>query len=272
MFDYPASSLADDEGTYVQQAWAVLREGRLSPYTYTYDHVPGGWLQIAAWLGLVGPRAFGSVTATARVLMLVLHVAAVVFLFLAARRLGMGRTAASLGALAFAASPLAVFYGREAILDNIMAFWLVVALALLAAARGPRLAAPRCGARTPRLRVRDRERASLAHRPRAWRGRPARDRVIRFSDSRRAGPRIPRAPRDPVPRTELRTGRRGPHQRRQATGGRRPPSARVWHRARPVLECERPCQPLSRPPGRCRPRGGGLDREIGTARRGHRRP
>ncbi len=119
MFDYPASSLADDEGTYVQQAWAVLREGRLSPYTYTYDHVPGGWLQIAAWLGLVGPRAFGSVTATARVLMLVLHAAAVVFLFLAARRLGMRPAAATLGALAFAASPLAVFYGREAILDNI---------------------------------------------------------------------------------------------------------------------------------------------------------
>src|SRR5437867_3193152 len=110
MFDYPASSLADDEGTYVQQAWAVLREGRLSPYTYTYDHVPGGWLQIAALLGLVGPRAFGSVTATARVLMLVLHVAAVVFLFLAARRLGMRTAAATLGALAFAASPLALIY------------------------------------------------------------------------------------------------------------------------------------------------------------------
>lgn len=141
MFDYPASSLADDEGTYVGQAWAVLREGRLSPYTYTYDHVPGGWLQIAAWLGLVGPRAFGSVIETARVLMLVLHVAAVILLFVAARRLGVGRAAATLGALAFAASPLAVFYGREAILDNIMAFWLVVALALLAAARGARVMA-----------------------------------------------------------------------------------------------------------------------------------
>jgi 4-amino-4-deoxy-L-arabinose transferase-like glycosyltransferase len=141
MFDYPASSLADDEGTYVQQAWSVLREGRLSPYTYTYDHVPGGWLQIAAWLGLVGPRAFGSVTATARVLMLVLHVAAVIFLFVAARRLGARPLAASLGALAFAASPLALFYGREAILDNIMAFWLVLALALLAAARSARVMA-----------------------------------------------------------------------------------------------------------------------------------
>ena len=92
----------------------------------------------AAWLGLVGPRAFGSVIETARVLMLVLHVAAVILLFVAARRLGVRPAAATLGALAFAASPLAVFYGREAILDNIMAFWLVLALALLAAARGAR--------------------------------------------------------------------------------------------------------------------------------------
>jgi 4-amino-4-deoxy-L-arabinose transferase-like glycosyltransferase len=138
MFDYPAPSLADDEGTYVSQAWAVLREGRLSPYTYTYDHVPGGWLQIAAWFGVVGPRAFGSVTATARVLMLLLHVAAVVLLYFAGRRLGIGRPAAGIAALAFAASPLAVFYGRQAILDNIMAFWLVAALAIVAGTRSTR--------------------------------------------------------------------------------------------------------------------------------------
>jgi dolichyl-phosphate-mannose-protein mannosyltransferase len=138
MFDYPAPSLADDEGTYISQAWAVLREGRLSPYTYTYDHVPGGWLQIAAWFGVVGPRAFGSVTDTARVLMLILHVAAVVLLYFAGRRLGIGRPAAGIAALAFAASPLAVFYGRQAILDNIMAFWLVAALAIVAGTRNTR--------------------------------------------------------------------------------------------------------------------------------------
>jgi hypothetical protein len=73
--------------------------------------------------------------------MLVLHVAAVIFLFVAARRLAVRPAAASLGALAFAASPLALFYGREAILDNIMAFWLVLALALLAAARSARVMA-----------------------------------------------------------------------------------------------------------------------------------
>jgi 4-amino-4-deoxy-L-arabinose transferase-like glycosyltransferase len=139
MFDYPASSLADDEGTYIAQAWAILREARLSPYTYTYDHAPGGWLLIAAWFGLIGPRAFGSLTATARELMLVLHVSTTILLFVAARQLGIRRDAASVGTVALMASPLALFYGREAILDNIMSFWLVVALVLLAAARDGRL-------------------------------------------------------------------------------------------------------------------------------------
>src|ERR1700740_3005879 len=41
LFLYPLYTT--DEGIYVEQAWAVLREGRLSPYTYFYDHAPGGW-------------------------------------------------------------------------------------------------------------------------------------------------------------------------------------------------------------------------------------
>jgi 4-amino-4-deoxy-L-arabinose transferase-like glycosyltransferase len=137
VFDYPAPSLADDEGTYLQQAWSVLREGRLSPYTYTYDHVPGGWLQIAGWLGLVGPRAFGSIADTARVFILVLHVGAVVLLFIAARRMGAPRLGAGLAAGLFAASPLALFYGRLVVLENVMMFWLVASLALIVAVRAP---------------------------------------------------------------------------------------------------------------------------------------
>jgi hypothetical protein len=37
---YPA--FADDEGTYVAQAWAVTAKGTLSHYTYWYDHPPIG--------------------------------------------------------------------------------------------------------------------------------------------------------------------------------------------------------------------------------------
>src|SRR5947209_8370468 len=36
-----------DEGVYMTQAWAVMKEGRFDPYAYTYGHAPFGWVQIA---------------------------------------------------------------------------------------------------------------------------------------------------------------------------------------------------------------------------------
>src|SRR5690242_14055748 len=51
-FHYPYYE--SDEGTYMSQAWAVLHLGELAPYTYWYDHAPGGWLQIAVWSLLTG--------------------------------------------------------------------------------------------------------------------------------------------------------------------------------------------------------------------------
>src|SRR5262249_52031998 len=48
LFNYPL--YITDEGIYLQQAWSVLRESRLSPYTYFYDHAPAGWLVIAGWV------------------------------------------------------------------------------------------------------------------------------------------------------------------------------------------------------------------------------
>src|SRR3972149_589736 len=73
MFNYPL--YLGDEGIYVEQAWAVLRQARLSPYTYFYDHAPAGWLLISFWT-LVLPRqflSFGMAVNSGRVLMLVLH-------------------------------------------------------------------------------------------------------------------------------------------------------------------------------------------------------
>ncbi|HUC26666.1 MAG TPA: hypothetical protein VMA73_28525, partial [Streptosporangiaceae bacterium] len=40
LFDYPLYET--DEGIYLERAWAIIREGRLSPQTYVYDHAPGG--------------------------------------------------------------------------------------------------------------------------------------------------------------------------------------------------------------------------------------
>lgn len=132
MFDFLPTTSKDDEGIYTAQAWAVLREQRLAPYTYWYDHAPAGWLLLAAWMAVTGgPLAFGQALDSGRFLMLVLHVASVVLLYRTARKMGCGIGASAVGSLVFAVSPLAVFYGRLILLDNFMVFWLLLSLNLL---------------------------------------------------------------------------------------------------------------------------------------------
>src|SRR5947209_20358273 len=87
LFKYPL--YVTDEGIYMQQAWSVLREARLSPYTYFYDHAPAGWLIIAGWSALLPSQlqTFGSAINTGRVLMLFVHIASVYLLFQVSWRL-----------------------------------------------------------------------------------------------------------------------------------------------------------------------------------------
>ncbi len=132
MFHLPAFTFKDDEGIYAAQAWAVLRQGQLAPYTYFYDHAPAGWILIAAWMGLTGGlHTFGGAIDSGRVLMLLLHLGMVVLLYRIVRKLGGGPSAAALAALLFSVSPLAVFYQRLLLLDNIMLFWALLSLDLL---------------------------------------------------------------------------------------------------------------------------------------------
>ena len=131
VFLYPLYTT--DEGIYIQQAWAVLRKARLAPYTYFYDHAPGGWLMIAGY-ALVLPmqlQTFGDAINTGRVLMVLVHVANVYFLFQIAHRLSGSRLAAFMACFFFNFSPLAVFYQREVLLDNLMVFWLLLSAYLL---------------------------------------------------------------------------------------------------------------------------------------------
>ena len=136
MWSYPAFTIADDEGIYVSQAISWLHTGALAPYTYSYDHAPGGWIQIAVFYALTGgPATFGMPIDGARVLMLLLHVGSALLLFRIARRLGASMLAAGIVVAFFSVSPLAIFYQRMVLLDNIMVFWLLVSLALALDAR-----------------------------------------------------------------------------------------------------------------------------------------
>ena len=129
-FTYPL--YITDEGIYMERAWAVLRVGALSPYTYTYDHAPAGWLLIASWVALLPHQfqTFGSAENAGRVLMVIIHVVNVFLLFQITRRLSGNLIAPVVATFLFNFSPLAVFYQRQVVLDNLMVFWVLVGLYL----------------------------------------------------------------------------------------------------------------------------------------------
>lgn len=131
MFHYPL--YLGDEGIYLEQAWSVLTEGRLAPYTYIYDHAPAGWLMIALWEFLL-PRhflTFGMAVNSARVLMLLIDAGSTALLYRVARRMTNSHFAGIAAAAAFTLSPLEIYYQRMVLLDNIMVFWVLLTLDLL---------------------------------------------------------------------------------------------------------------------------------------------
>jgi len=131
LFLYPLYTT--DEGIYMQQAWSILREAKLSPYTYFYDHAPAGWLMIATYVAVLPMQfqTFGNAINAGRVLMLAAHVCNVFFLFQIAYRLSHSHLAAFVACFFFNFSPLAVFYQREVLLDNLMVFWVLLSVYLL---------------------------------------------------------------------------------------------------------------------------------------------
>lgn len=131
LFRYPL--YITDEGIYMEQAWSVIRQGSLSPYTYFYDHAPAGWLVIAAWVAVMPGEfeTFGNAINTGRALMVVVHVATTFLLFEIVRRFSGSTVGAFLAAFCINFSPLAIYYQRQVLLDNLMIFWALLALYLI---------------------------------------------------------------------------------------------------------------------------------------------
>ena len=134
MFHYPYYE--SDEGTYLSQAWAIFHLGRLSYYTYWYDHAPLGWIQIAIWAAITGGfNAFGTPMNSGRIFMLVLQLGSTLFLYRIARVSSKSIVVATIVALLFALSPYGIYYHRRILLDNIMTFWMLLSILALLARR-----------------------------------------------------------------------------------------------------------------------------------------
>ena len=130
MFDNPF--YLGDEGTYMSEAWAVVKQGRFDPYTYTYGHAPLGWVQIALWTLLVGGfHAFGTAIETGRAFMLIYQVGSTFLLYGIARKISNSTIVATITCLFFALSPYAIYIHRRVLLDNSVTFWILLSILLL---------------------------------------------------------------------------------------------------------------------------------------------
>ncbi len=119
----------EDEGTYVAEAWAIVYQHHLAPYTYWYDHPPLGWALFAAYSWLTdGFARYATSVEVGREFMLLVTGASSVLVYLLCRRLGFRPATAGLTVALFGLSPLAVYYHRLVSLDNIGTLWLLAAM------------------------------------------------------------------------------------------------------------------------------------------------
>ncbi len=130
MFHFPY--FENDEGTYISQAWSLLKFGKLAPYTYWYDHAPAGWMLLSLWYVFTGGFfTFGYSIYSGRVFMLLVHVLSTFFLYDIGKRLTKQPWAGVFASLIFSLSPLAVYFQRRVLLDNMMILWILFSFWLL---------------------------------------------------------------------------------------------------------------------------------------------
>lgn len=130
MFRFPYYE--NDEGVYLSQAWSLLTQGKMAPYTYWYDHAPGGWMFLALWLLLSGGLyTFGFSLNSGRVFMLILQVASTGLLMVITRKFTRSLWAAAVAGLLFALTPIGLYFHRRILLDNIMTFWVLLSYCFL---------------------------------------------------------------------------------------------------------------------------------------------
>jgi len=130
MFSFPY--FENDEATYFSQALSFSQDGKLAPYTYWYDHAPFGWIFTSLWLSITGGAfTFGFSLYSARVFMFITHLVSTVLLYTLTKKITRSKVAAAIAVLFFSISPLAVYFQRRMLLDNLMILWVLLSLNLI---------------------------------------------------------------------------------------------------------------------------------------------
>lgn len=123
MFQFPYYE--NDEGIYISQAWSLINNNQLSNYTYFYDHAPAGWMIIAGLVKVLGGffafdfSGFAALD-TGRIAILILKLISVLLVYFIIKKQTGKYYLGLLGIVIMSISPLALYYQRRILLDNVM--------------------------------------------------------------------------------------------------------------------------------------------------------
>lgn len=126
----------NDEATYTLRSLAFLDDGKFDIYTYWYDHAPAGWMLMSVWYLITGKSyLLGSLLASGRVLMMIITFISTLLVYFIAKRIIQRRFYAFLAATLYIVSPLAIYFHRRVLLDNIMTLWMLATVYFLVGKR-----------------------------------------------------------------------------------------------------------------------------------------
>jgi endo-1,4-beta-D-glucanase Y len=134
MFQFPYYE--NDEGIYQAQAWAIIKLNQLAPYTYFYDHAPAGWIILSLFTQIIGgffSYNFSGLSAldTGRIVILIFKIFTVLFVYGIIKNQTGRSYLAAIGMIVMSVSPLAIYYQRRILLDNVMITLVMASLYLI---------------------------------------------------------------------------------------------------------------------------------------------
>lgn len=124
--------IENDEATYSLRALSFANSGELDYYTYWYDHAPGGWIIMSPIVfinSIIGHPV--DIVLLLRMMMVGLAAGGVALTYLIGQKLFNRRLPSLIAVLLITFSPLANYYQRRVLLDNIMVFMVLVSVYLI---------------------------------------------------------------------------------------------------------------------------------------------
>lgn len=130
LFNYPYYE--NDEAVYLIRGHELLTNSDLDKWTFWYDHAPGATYLVAAWLNIIpGFIELSNYLDVGRILMLIFHVLTSILIYKITKLITANNGVGLIAVTLYSLSPLAIYFNRRLLLDNLMILFALWSLYLV---------------------------------------------------------------------------------------------------------------------------------------------